>query len=152
MAPTCQATITRLLIIPCLSTKSKVDDTTIRVQSVHGNRNTAHTFLGNYPREVAGGLTAPFEPPRRRLRASPQPGNPLSNAIHHSMSARLEETQLPHHRVVLWQVARENDIACGAIHLPELPQASGRGTAEACFVSRAFMEAAGSVATSAAAI
>ena len=96
--------------------------------------------------------TTPFEPPRRRLRASPQPGNPLSNAIHHSMSARLEETQLPHHRVVLRQVARENDIACGAIHLPELPQASGRGTAEARFVSHALAEAAGSVAASAAAI
>lgn len=82
----------------------------------------------------------------------PQSGNPLPNTIHHSMSARLKETQLPHHRIVLRQMARENDIALGAIHLPDLPQASRRGAAEACLIPHAFAEAAGVVAAPTAAI
>ena len=70
---TCQATITRLLIIPCLSIQYKVDGTTIRVQSVRGNRNPAHTFLGNYPREVAGGFNY-------SIRASQAPSPRVSSA------------------------------------------------------------------------
>lgn len=85
--------------------------------------------------------TTPLQPPRRRLSAIPQPGNPLPNTIHHSMSARLKETQLPHHHIVLRQVAREDDIASRAIHLPELPQASRRSAAEACLIPSAFAEA-----------
>lgn len=65
----------------------------------------------------------PLKPPRRRLRAPPQPGNPLSNAVHDSVSARREETELPRHRVVLRQVASEDDIATRAVHLPEVTQA-----------------------------
>jgi hypothetical protein len=68
------------------------------------------------------------------------------------MSARFEETQLPYHCVILRQVARKNNIGCGAIQLPEFPQASGRGAADARFVSHAFAEAAGSVAASATAV
>ena len=96
--------------------------------------------------------TTPLQPPRRRLRTIPQPGNPLPNTIHHSMSARFKEIQLPHHHIVLRQVACKNNIACGAIHLPGLPQASRRGAAEACLVPHAFAEAAGVVAAPKAAI
>jgi len=97
--------------------------------------------------------TTPFEPPRRRLRASPQSGDPQPYAIHHSVSARLEKAHLPHHCNLLRQMARENDIAChGAIHLPELPQTSGRGAADTRFVPHALAKAAGIVAASTAAV
>ena len=96
--------------------------------------------------------TTPFEPPGGRLRACPQPGNPLPNAIHYGMSASLEEAQMPRHRVILRQVARKNNIGCGAIYLPELPQASGCGATDACLVPQAFADAAGSVATSTTAV
>ena len=92
--------------------------------------------------------TTPLQPPRRRLRTIPQPGNPLPNTIHHSMSARFKEIQLPHHHIVLRQLARENDIASRAIHLPELPQASGRSAANARLIPHAFAEAAGIIAAS----
>jgi hypothetical protein len=68
------------------------------------------------------------------------------------MSARLEEAQLPYHGIVCRQVARENDIARCAIYLPEFPQASGRGAANACPVSHAFAEAADIIAASTTAV
>jgi hypothetical protein len=68
------------------------------------------------------------------------------------MSARLKEAQLPHHHIVCRQMARENDIARRAIHLPEFSQASRRSAANARPVPHAFAEAAGIIAASTAAV
>jgi hypothetical protein len=85
--------------------------------------------------------TTPFQPSRRRLGASSQPGNPLPNTLHHNVSARLDEAQLSHHSGVLRQMARKSDIASSVINLPELMQASGGGAAKACPGPHAFAHA-----------
>ena len=105
---------------------------TIRLQGVHGNKSPAHI---NGPAKRREASTTPFEPPRRRPCACPQPGNPLPDTVHHSMSARLEGTQMPYQHVILRQVARKNNIGCGALFFPY-----------------AFTEAASSVATSTTAV
>jgi hypothetical protein len=86
--------------------------------------------------------TTSFKPSRRRLRASPQPGNPLPYTLHNNMSARLKEAQLSHNSIVCRQGARKNDTASRAIYLPELTQASRRSAADTRLVSHAFAEAA----------